>query len=215
VHITHTVFEPVALPLHRLPKQTLHHVWAPKLRRPVLLTSQGQLHLWAMLEANPSVTRYCERPSWPAECGLRPALDFWALHDHQPVWLVSEELPSALPDQDACQRQEIVVQSVTAKDMDSHRVWIQNWLSLLPYLSAVSSLNLDHLGRQVVEFFTRESSFDDAERHFARDDGVLVRTAVIAQFHAGRLYSSDLLTRPWDLDTRVVRLSSQSCHAPQ
>ena len=50
VHFTHAVFEPVALPLHRLPKQTLHHVWAPIHRRPVLLTSQGQLHLWVMLE---------------------------------------------------------------------------------------------------------------------------------------------------------------------
>ena len=209
------MFEPIALPLHRLPKQTLHHVWAPKLKRPVLLTSQGQLRLWAMLEANPSVNRYCERPSWPAECGPRPALDFWVLREHQPVWLASEELASTLPIQDPCQQQGIVVQSVTANDLDSHSVWIQNWLSLLPYLSATSSLNLDHLGKQVVEFFTRESSFDDAERHFARDDGVLVRTAVIAQLHAGRLFSGDLLTRPWDLDTRVVRISSEVRRASQ
>ena len=209
------MFEPIALPLHRLPKQTLHHVWAPKLKRPVLLTSQGQLRLWAMLEANPSVNRYCERPSWPAECGPRPALDFWVLREHPPVWLASEELASTLPIQDPCQQQGIVVQSVTANDLDSHRVWIQNWLSLLPYLSATSSLNLDHLGKQVVEFFTRESSFDDAERHFARDDGVLVRTAVIAQLHAGRLFSGDLLTRPWDLDTRVVRISSEVRRASQ
>ena len=214
MHITHAVFEPVALPLHRLPKQTLHHVWAPKLRRPVLLTSQGQLHLWVMLEANPSVTRYCERPSWPAECGPRPALDFWVLRD-QPVWLVSDDSASALPDRDPCQQQEIAVQCLTSKDLDCHRVWIQNWLSLLPYLSATSSLNLDHLGRQVLEFFTRESSFDEAQRHFARDDGVLERTAVIAQLHAGRLFSRDLLTRPWDLDTRFLRLSSVGSHAPQ
>jgi hypothetical protein len=168
-----------------------------------------------MLEANPSVNRYCERPSWPAECGPRPALDFWVLREHQPVWLASEELASTLPIQDPCQQQGIVVQSVTAKDLDSHRVWIQNWLSLLPYLSATSSLNLDHLGKQVVEFFTRESSIDAAERHFARDDDVLVRTAVIAQLHAGRLFSGDLLTRPWDLDTRVVRISSEVRRASQ
>ena len=107
------------------------------------------------------------------------------------------------------------MQSVTTKNLDSHRVWIQNWLSLLPYLSATSSLNLDHLGKQVVEFFTRESSIDAAERHFARDDDVLVRTAVIAQLHAGRLFSGDLLTRPWDLDTRVVRISSEVRRASQ
>jgi hypothetical protein len=130
------------------------------------------------------------------------------MRDNQPVWLTSEELPSTLPNQDALHRQKIFVQYVASKDMDSHSVWIQNWLSLLPYLSATSSLNLDHLGKQVVEFFTRESSFDEAQRHFSRNDGVLVRTAVIAQLHAGRLFSSDLLTKPWDIDTRVVRLSS-------
>ena len=41
--------EPVALPVQRSPKQTLHHVWAPKLCRIVMLTGQDQLHLWAML----------------------------------------------------------------------------------------------------------------------------------------------------------------------
>jgi hypothetical protein len=42
-----------------------------------------------------------------------------------------------------------------------------------------------------------------------------VRTAVIAQLHAGRLFSGDLLTRPWDLDTRVVRISSEVRRASQ
>jgi hypothetical protein len=210
------VFEPVALPIHRLPKQTLHHVWAPKLGHPVLLTGEGQLFIWAMLEANPTVSRYCERPSWPPEDGFRPAsLDFWALRDNQPVWLALQEKPSELGPEDERHSSGAVVQSVTTKDLDSHRVWIQNWLSLLPYLSATSSLNLDDLGRQVVEFFRHESSFDDAEQHFAHEDGVLVRTAVIAQLHAGRLYSSDLLTRAWDIDTRVVRVTLESHYAPQ
>lgn len=210
------MFEPVALPLHRLPKQTLHHVWAPKLGRPVLLTGEGQLLVWTMLEANPTVSRYCERPSWPPEDGCRPAsLDFWALRDNKPVWLALQVTPSELIARDERHPSGAVVQSVTTEDVDCHRVWIQNWLSLLPYLSATSSLNLDFLGRQVVEFFTRESSFNDAERHFAHEDGVLVRTAVIAQLHAGRLYSSDLLTRAWDLDTRVARISSEAHHAPQ
>ena len=209
------MFEPVALPLHRLPKQTLHHVWAPKLGRPVLLTSQGQLHLWAMLEANPAVTRYCERPSWPAECGPQPSLDFWALRDGQPVWLTSENMSSGGILQEARPSEVIVVQTITAKELKSHRMWIENWLSFLPYLSTTSSLNLDHLRTPVGEFFTREASLGDAEQHFAHIDSVLVRTTVIAELHAGRLNSRDLLTRPWDIDTGVVRISQQALHAPQ
>ena len=44
--------EPVSLELERLPRQTLHHAWAPKLGRLIVLSSVGQLWLWAMLEAH-------------------------------------------------------------------------------------------------------------------------------------------------------------------
>lgn len=46
-------------------------------------------------------------------------------------------------------------------------------------------------------FFRHEVSIDDAERHFARLNSVLVRMAVIAGLHQGRLYSAELLVRPW------------------
>ena len=51
------MYEPTALPLQRLPRQSLHHVWAPKLGRIAMFTSQQQLHLWTMLEAHPAVIR--------------------------------------------------------------------------------------------------------------------------------------------------------------
>jgi len=38
--------EPVSLELERLPRQTLHHAWAPKLGRLIVLSSVGQLWLW-------------------------------------------------------------------------------------------------------------------------------------------------------------------------
>ena len=31
--------DPTPLPMRRLPKQPLHHVWAPKLARPVVLNT--------------------------------------------------------------------------------------------------------------------------------------------------------------------------------
>ena len=67
---------PVTLPVQRSPRQTLHHVWAPKLRRIVMLTGQAQLHLWAMLEAHPGVTQYCERPASPEAAQALPFATF-------------------------------------------------------------------------------------------------------------------------------------------
>lgn len=168
-----------------------------------------------MLEANPAVTRYCERPSWPEGCEPRPSIDFWALRDGTPVWLSLQEATPPDTVEESPPTSGIVVQTITAQELDRHRVWIQNWLSLLPYLGTASSLNLDTMRAPVIEFFAREASFDDAERHFANIDPVLVRTAVISELHRGRLFSDDLIARLWDRHTRVVRASHRTHHAPQ
>ena len=206
--------EPAALPLRRLPRQTLHHAWAPKLGRTIVLSGAGQLRLWAMLEAHPGVTRYCERPSWPDDEEPSLCPDFWALRDGTPVWLALAEAPVS-GDEVLSSAESPRVQVVPAEELDRHRVWIGNWLSLLPYLSTSAWLGLEALSEPVAEFFRQEASFDDAERHFVRFDPVLVRTAVVAGLHRGKLYSGDLLVRPWDRQTRMVRCSGAASHAPQ
>lgn len=206
--------EPAALPLQRLPRQTLHHAWAPKLGRTIVLNGFGQLRLWAMLEAHPGVTRYCERPSWPGDEEPSPCPDFWALRDGMPVWLALAE--TQVPTDEAPPLAEASpVHLVTADELDRHRVWIGNWLSLLPYLSTAAGLDLDALSEPVAEFFRQEASLDDAERHFIRFDPVLVRTAVVAGLHRGVLFSADLLVRPWDGQIRVARCAGAVSHAPQ
>ena len=178
-----------------------------------MLTSTRQLHLWTMLEANPGVTRYCERPTWPIEAEIAPALDFWVMRDGQPVWLALDE--SARSDSaETSSSADEVVQTVSDVELDRHRVWIQNWLSLLPYLSTCSALNLNLQRAPITDFFAREASFGDVERHFSQIDPIVVRTTVIAELHAGRLFSKELTERPWDRNTRVVRTSGRARHAP-
>ena len=77
---------PEPLPVSRLPKQTLHHVWSPKLQRTLVLTSVNQVRLWVMLEANPAVTTYCERPVLASNQHDAHA-DFWLLQDGRPQYL--------------------------------------------------------------------------------------------------------------------------------
>jgi hypothetical protein len=205
--------EPVPLELERLPRQTLHHAWAPKLGRLIVLSSVGQLWLWALLEAHPGVTRYCERPGLPGHEADGPCADFWALRDGQLVWLAlraqgpAEEAPPFPADP--------AVVAVTGDELDRHRIWITNWLSLLPYLSDVTASELEALREPVEGFFSHEASFEEAERHFAELDPVLVRTAVVAGLHQGRLYSAELLVRDWHLGTRVMRCPPGLRHAPQ
>lgn len=207
--------ESVALPIQRGPRQTLHHVWAPKLRRIVMLTGHAQLHLWAMLEAHPGVTQYCERPAPPDAAQDLPVADFWAIRDGSPCWLrLAEASAEGAASLDRATSHE-GVDLISPDELKRHRVWIRNWLSLLPYLSTTSPIGLEALKAQVVEVAGNEATFDEIERHFGQTDPVLTRTAVIAALHAGLLVSQDLKHKPWDRATRVCRTPPRDRHAPQ
>lgn len=207
---------PIALPVKRLPKQTLHHVWAPKLNRTVVLAGRDQLHLWVMLEAHPAVSRYCERPTWPDENETSPNPDFWALRDGSAVWLALGDVPQIDPNAAPLLPPSIpTVEWISAEALDQHRVWIQNWLSLLPYLGADGTPSFDSLVAQVVQAADPDSCFDELERQFSGTDPLLVRTAVVAALHQGLLVSEELQHRQWDRSTRVSKLSKWSPHATQ
>ena len=209
------MIEPIALPVQRSPRQTLHHVWAPKLRRIVMLTGQDQLHLWAMLEAHPGVIKYCERPASP-DAAQASTADFWAIRDGTATWLRLVEAP--VDDAAALARatSDEGVELISPDELKRHRVWIRNWLSLLPYLSTTGTLSLESLKAQVVEAAGREdATFDEMERQLSPTDPVLIRTAVIAALHAGLLISEDLLHKPWDRSTRVCQPWRRDRDAPQ
>ncbi len=197
--------EPIASPVQRSPKQTLHHAWAPKLGRTIVFTGRSQLHLWVMIEAHPAVTRYCERPTWSDESEPCPSADFWAVRNGNPIWLVVQEEPLSKLASDRLVSPDHVVDAISLDELERHRVWIRNWLSLLPYLSSASALSLGELQTSVIEFVGREACIGDVERHLSNVDSVLVRTAVIAALHQGHLISVDLQNRPWDSRTRISK----------
>jgi hypothetical protein len=207
--------DPIPLPVRRLPKQTLHHVWAPKLRRPIAFSSVAQVRLWVMLEANPDVTNYCERPALSAEQETEPIADFWVKRDGTEQWLVlgGDVDHFGLQVTDGSTRTAPCTEIIPAVELDRHRIWIQNWMSLLPYLTTGSHLIDPTFRDQVIRFFDREATLEEAELHFSRNDPVLVRTAVIAGLHGGQLASTDLIESPVSRNTWIIRHRRGDRHA--
>jgi hypothetical protein len=208
---------PVPSPVRRLPRQTLHHAWAPKLQRPILFSSAMQLRLWIMLEANPGVTSYCERPALSVERVAEPLADFWIVRDGREQWLSIDDSASTHEPQTAAQisRSAPGVENISGEEIERHRVWIQNWMLLLPYLATGAHLIEPGLLANVVEFFDLPATIDDAEEHFSHVDPVLVRTAVIAGLHGGQLISPDLVTLAFSRQTRVNRYHRRQTHEAQ
>lgn len=200
---------PTPLPVRRLPKQTLHHAWAPKLRRPILFACATQLRLWIMLEANPGVTNYCERPALSGDVATEPLADFWIMRDGTEQWLSVDDNVGEQADVHDLQttaqtsRSAPDIEIISRNEIERHRVWIQNWMLLLPYLATGAHLVEPTLLANIVEFFDHAATMDEAEQHFSRIDSVLVRTAIIAGLHGGQLVSPDLITLAFSRNTRV------------
>ncbi|MFX1767838.1 hypothetical protein PWP93_35745 [Paraburkholderia sp. A1RI-2L] len=212
--------EPVPAPVQRPPKQTLHHAWAPKLRRPVMFASATQVRLWIMLEANPGVTNYCERPVPSVEATTEPIADFWVMRDGAEQWLIVDDNV----EEAAAHGQQIAnettrtaprVETISSKDIEHHRIWVQNWMSLLPYLATGSHLIDPTLLVNIIHFFNRPATIDEAEQHFARLDPVLVRTAIITALHGGQLISPDLTTLAFSRHILVSKYHRGKTHEAQ
>ncbi|MBC7377397.1 MAG: hypothetical protein H7346_08185, partial [Burkholderiaceae bacterium] len=157
--------------------------------------------------------RYCERPTWPDETETSPNPDFWAIRDGSEIWLALGDAPQCDPNAASVLPPLPSIDWVRADALDQHRIWIQNWLSLLPYLGATSTPSFDSLVARVVQAADPDSCFDDLERQFSATDPLLIRTAVIAALHQGLMVSEDLQHQQWGRSTRVSKLSKGSPHA--
>jgi hypothetical protein len=185
-----------------------------------MFASETQVHLWVMLEANPGVTNYCERPALSVEQAAESVADFWVIRDGVDQWLTVEDNvdEARVPDPHRASQttqDSPCVETIFRKDIERHRVWIQNWMSLLPYLATGSHLIDPTMLMSMIQFFDRLATIDEAEQHFSRIDPVLVRTSIIAGLHGGQLISPDLTALAFGRHTRVSRYCRGAPHETQ
>src|SRR6266478_2628036 len=74
----------------RRPWQRRIEVYSPKLKRRVTLFSWASHDAWLLLEADPAVKVFCERPAY-LEGGAGRLIDFWVCRGrHAKFWLLAE-----------------------------------------------------------------------------------------------------------------------------
>ena len=85
------------LPFVRRASDRRIEVFSPKLERRLSLTSYPAWQLWLALEANPTVSTFCERPAF-IEGTPRRTIDFWVRYNPQggyEFWLLDDAEQSA------------------------------------------------------------------------------------------------------------------------
>lgn len=181
--------------------------FAPKLKRRVTLFDPFHVRLWALLESNPRVLRYCERPAYWRHDNSRQLLDFWVRAGRREMcWIVT---PTPQPARAGVLSPDdfIGVRYVHVQNLAAHSIWIENWMRILPYLASNERFVSERLLLDVERATSTAPTLGQLERDFQPYDTVLVRTAVFLLLHRGRIKAKSLRDRPLGPAIELLRES--------
>ncbi|MFX1670797.1 hypothetical protein PWR63_00550 [Paraburkholderia sp. A2WS-5] len=199
------IAEPVALARPRGARRL--EAFSPKLSRRMIFFRRVQLDQWILLEADPRVITFCERPGYVVVEDERRLADFWVrFSGRQELVILTDVEIENLPvvthrDLDAA---TLPVRTVASAEIAAAQVWIENWQRMLPYIVANRDLMSAALSRAIERFLAQPHRLLDVEREFATGDPVLVRATLFRLLHAGKISAPDLRTQPLSLLTTFL-----------
>lgn len=186
--------------------------FSPKLARRLTFYRRALLDQWVLLEADPAVIAFCERPGYVKFGGQQYLADFWVRYEgRQELVILSDSMAvsdvavEADPDVTA-----LSVRSVQAAELAASRVWIDNWQRMLPSMVATRGLASPSLLNAIERFVACSQPLLTIEREFSTGDTILVRAAVFGLLHAGRVRAPDLRTDALSLLTQFVAIGQAS-----
>ncbi|MFC0252034.1 hypothetical protein ACWV27_13745 [Massilia varians] len=179
-----------------------YDVFGPKIQRQLALFGRDALDAWTLLEADPDVVAYCERPLSLPDLKRKRVVDFWVCRKEReefifllrPSELASRlDHPSSIPAFRAWAASSNVEPAfVDPDDIARQKLLLSNWESFLCDLSAFGRYVPKALSDQVLKALPSFKTLTELEQHFAEEDPVLLRVAVVSLLHQGRAICSTL-----------------------
>ena len=169
----------------------LLEAFSPKLGRRIRHFDRAAFEYWVVLEADPSVEVFCERPVRLRAAQGETVADFWVRSQHhEAILLLGKHDLSALQAEIA----GVALQVVAEAEVAAARVWILNWQRMLPVIVAARGSAVPGLSRAVLRFVTGPMPLSRIEREFAFGDPAPVRATVFELLRTGRLQAPSLRT---------------------
>lgn len=188
------IAEPVALVRPRGAHR--FEAFSPKLKRRLTFYRRCTFDQWVLIESDPAIGHFCERPGFIQFRERRHLADFLVSYsDRQELIL----LPDPVIDEEAKEGLELNADAVNVRLVDAaehaaSRVWIENWLRMLPSIVATQGLVSVSLLDAVERFVASPKPLSAIEREFSKGDPVLVRAAIFNLLHTGRVHAEELRT---------------------
>jgi hypothetical protein len=191
------------LEVSRRPWQRRIEVYSPKLRRRMTLFSMQAHDAWLLLEADPAVKRFCERPTY-VEGKAGALIDFWVDRGrHAQFWILSpsqSEEPT-LPKMAHGLRLRIF----RRPDLLALSTRIQNWSQIVPYRVTYGRRGDQQLQQDIWTRLERPHRLERLEGAFHPVDSSRIRAAVFELLAAGRVVAPELDIAPLGLKTMFRR----------
>ncbi|MEX3693423.1 hypothetical protein AB3X91_18800 [Paraburkholderia sp. BR14263] len=205
-HLTQPVAFARARGAHRF------EVFSPKLKRRLTLDRRCAVDQWFVLESDPTVRIFCERPGFAQFDGRRYLVDFHVRYADRhellllpdPV-IVEDGKPRAVIDASA-----MTVRHVEPAELAASRMWVDNWQRMLPCLIATRGLVPASLLNSIERFVATSQALLDIEREFSTGDPIIVRAALFSLLHTGRVTAPELRTEPLSWLTRFAAAEARS-----
>ena len=203
------------LPLPRGGWRRRIEVFSPKIGRRLSLGNYDAFRTWLVIEANPAIESFTERPAHLDSPG-RALIDFWVqmrnAHTGE-FWLIEgtrrmhDDADSSLRDAPALPAvlHNQTVRVVHQQDLQAWSVPIANWSRIVPYLVSHRRFRDPLLEQSIAVFLGQPRTLDAVLQRFAASDAASVEASLFALVAGGRVQSPDLAVAPLSGATRFAR----------
>lgn len=188
---------------------------SPKLGRRVVFFDRWALDQWVLLEADPSVIGFCERPCWWIDSRHRFLVDFWIATSVSEYALVIDPMVDFSrrgnrahyhSDPSLSAPQVVSIRTVCRTDVEANRIFIGNWQRILAYLTAYRRWVNKSQTNEILQTIAEPTALGALEERYRSLDIMLLRTAIFMLLHQGLLNAPMLKDQPLDSRTLFNRV---------
>lgn len=190
---------PTPLAITRPRGARMIEVRSPKLGRLVQHYDHASFQQWVRLEADASVSTFCERPARISSDPTAPLIAYWVSRRQAQefVMLVSGGIQANLPhDHDG-----EPLRVITPPELAAASIWIDNWQRMLPVINCCNGLVTPALKKSVLTLANVPITLLAMESALARTQPMLLRAAVFELLRTGGLVAPSLHTQRLSLHT--------------
>lgn len=188
-----------AIEFRRRPWQRRIEVYSPILRRRITFFSRDVHDAWLLLETDPKVRSFCERPAYvDGEAGR--LIDFWVDHGrHAKFWLLSGNEPevASLP----ATLYGVAVRVLHRADIIAAQIRVRNWSQIMPYLISFAQTTDRRLQEDIFARVEKPHRLARIEAAFQPIDVSALRAALFKLLAEGRVVASEIDMVPLSLST--------------